>query len=464
MKKKAQFEDSLPCVDPEHTFKILKLDERLKQAEKDNDKVNSAISLEHCLQQIITYHQSLNIALNRELRLLLDPIDLLQASLKQAIIGHFSTEQALTEMDEHIAVVQVKHAQEREHKHKEHVELTKQVNLFRGQNKLSRLSERPESGLWHIAVAISLVLVESVANGFFLSKGLEGGLLAGLVQAIVIAGISVYISYSAGALVRGLFHRLRKYQLISTALLIFYSIFIVSYHLAVGHLRIALDHNPEQAYQQAILRLMEVPFQLNSFDSVMLLILGIVFSLTALYAGTKSDDLTPGYGVLSVRAQSTDKEAHDLRLHQLNDVAQITESVAENGRELCIESKRNIAGEFVHSQLNKRKILKQYELAIQSLNNSHSYCLAVYRMLNPEGEVFVNAFEVDVLDQAETQLKEDDEWLDLLLSQLKQAGADYAQFKIEISHKRLNAIGFANNQSVSVSNSNNQNQALILQA
>ena len=180
MKKKPQFEDSLPCVDPEHTFKILKLDDRLKQAEKG--KGSSAISLELCLQQINTYHQSLNIALNRECRQLLDPIDQLQARLKQDFIGHFSADLALTEMDEHITVVQVKHAQEHEHKNKEHVELDKQVNLFRGQNNLSRLSERPESGLWHIAVAISLVLVESVANGYVLSKGLQSGLLGGLVS------------------------------------------------------------------------------------------------------------------------------------------------------------------------------------------------------------------------------------------------------------------------------------------
>ncbi|HEU0117956.1 MAG TPA: hypothetical protein VFR09_04925, partial [Alphaproteobacteria bacterium] len=85
--------------------------------------------------------------------------------------------------------------------------IEEQWNAFRAQHKLSHPADYPLSRLWNFAVILAILVVESILNGNFLARGLETGLVGGIIEAFVIAAVNVSFGVFLGNfVVRYMFH------------------------------------------------------------------------------------------------------------------------------------------------------------------------------------------------------------------------------------------------------------------
>ena len=133
------------------------------------------------------------------------------------------------------------------------------LRAFQQNQNLTRQAVYPENRTWHVAVLSAMVLVESLANMTFFAHGLDGGLLAGLLEALVVAGINVAVAFGVGNLMRGLNGRpwMRLLSALGGGL---YAGFLGVFHLTVAHYRIALADTLDNAATVAIARFLDAPW------------------------------------------------------------------------------------------------------------------------------------------------------------------------------------------------------------
>ena len=85
-----------------------------------------------------------------------------------------------------------------------------------------------------------------------------------------------------------------------------YFIFMIIFNLGIAHYRTALvAGETASAFARAIESVRTNPLQIGSYESSMLLIIGVAFSLIAFVDGYGLDDPYPGYGRLARRRDSS---------------------------------------------------------------------------------------------------------------------------------------------------------------
>lgn len=169
--------------------------------------------------------------------------------------------------------------------------------LFKAKNGLERLASYPESRWFHIALVAVATLAECCANTYFFAAGSELGLLGGFFQAFLISAGNVGVSFLIGRLALSNLHHINRLRV--TAGVIGFSAWIVgicAYHLLVAHYRDMLAINHGQVISSAMDSFASAPFHLESLDSVLVGVIGILISIFALIEGYRFDDTYPEYG------------------------------------------------------------------------------------------------------------------------------------------------------------------------
>jgi len=169
--------------------------------------------------------------------------------------------------------------------------------LFKAKNGLERLASYPESRWFHIALVAVAILAECFANTYFFAAGSELGLLGGFFQAFLISAGNVGISFLIGLLALTNLHHINRLRMIAGVIgFTAWFIGISAYHLLVAHYRDMLTIDYERAISSAMERFTSSPFHLESLDSVLVVVIGLIISIVALIEGYNFDDSYPGYG------------------------------------------------------------------------------------------------------------------------------------------------------------------------
>jgi len=200
--------------------------------------------------------------------------------------------------------------------------------LFRNDNGLIRPALIPESHvLIHVIfVLLPLLVIETWANGSALAAGLPNGLLEGWSIALILAALNTVVAFLLGQKIGYIGHRRIHLKLIGCGILLLWIAWAGSLNLLIAHYRDALGGaDPDNAGRIMLADFRAHPARIADFQSLMLLAVGIIFSIIGFIDGTRIDDMYPGYGRIrreyerSLDSFRTEKESQIEILTRLKD-------------------------------------------------------------------------------------------------------------------------------------------------
>jgi hypothetical protein len=261
--------------------------------------------------------------------------------------------------------------------------IEKQWNDFRAKHNLTHPADYPLSRLWNFAVVLVILTIESVLNGSFLARGLETGLIGGVIEAFVIAAINVSFGFFLGdSVMRYLFHRNYWLRWLTLAEVPVSCAIAVFFNLLVGHYRDALGGpDPTHASAEALYSFKLHPFALVAFESWVLFAMGLFFSLVAAIDGFKMDDPYPGYGKISRKHEEIIHEYMDEKANIIGDLSYTRDQALDYIR----DARQNLAAR--RSELSgildqRGKLLYLSETHQNYLNRAANDLLSTYRNAN----------------------------------------------------------------------------------
>jgi len=157
-----------------------------------------------------------------------------------------------------------------------------------------RKPEYPSSKLWFWAVLLGIVVIESIMNSYFLSKGSDLGLLGGFLSAFVISVINVLWAVFAGFTFRYSNHKILYKRIGGWLSPVIFMTIAVLFAAFVGHYRDKLETDPFNAAVDAVVSFYDAPFALENVNSWFLFAISIIAFLIAAVDAYKSDDPYPG--------------------------------------------------------------------------------------------------------------------------------------------------------------------------
>jgi len=262
-------------------------------------------------------------------------------------------------------------------------QISREISDFKRDNKIYRMAHYPESRILNFSIILIVVILETLLNGLLLSRGLETGIIGGIAMAFVIAAVNI----GAGAMVGKYFYPLlyhidQKRKIIGGTVTIFYIAFIIFLNILVAHYRNALGGAfPENAAVEALTTFSGSPFSINDFNSLVLMLMGIAFSLIASIDVFAMDDKYPGYGALDKKYRlindnyAVEKNQYIGELQEIKDDALMV--IEERGRDI---SRRN--SEFKSILENKESLVSYFRSHLGHLENVGNELLGAYRQAN----------------------------------------------------------------------------------
>ncbi|WP_043317273.1 hypothetical protein [Microbulbifer sp. HZ11] len=320
------------------------------------------------------------------------------------------------------------------------------LEMFRQRNGLTREAVYRESRILHLSVIFFIVIMETVLNAFFLSKGSELGLVGGFFQAFIISminlGFAVFLAFS----LRHCFHHNPARKFCAGTLFVGVLFAAAIFVLSVGHYREALETNPFAASQMAMTTLLAQPLGIQDFNSwIMVVVSGIaVILLTAKFFVV--DDRYPGYTAITRRVkqqQQAWREAHEDAIESVNEMAEdIQETISDTEKTIraqFIQFKASIErSEEIHRHYHE-DIVKAQGLLDELVRYYQSYSA---RMMNRRSAYFgeLLRFELDKLPQLNTtgleQHKRDLITFEAVMEELDQSYCD----AVDVVNCRCEAI------------------------
>ncbi|HEY9788370.1 MAG TPA: hypothetical protein V6D17_23475 [Candidatus Obscuribacterales bacterium] len=254
---------------------------------------------------------------------------------------------------------------------------------FRKDHGLSRMAHFPTSLKWHVAIICFLVLIEAILNGFLLARGLEFGLLGGVVYAFIIASFNVAFGLVAGRFAfTNVVHRRSARRVAAFVGLSVWICVALLFNLGVAHYRAALGgDNPEQAEKTAISQLADRPLYLPEVSGWLLLFLGISFSVLAAVDGWKMDDPYPGYGHLTRKLNEINQDYTDRKGLLLAELQQIRDDATKRMNALAGEVEV-LADQFKNIQQSRLQLVAKFQKYVEHLEQSGNALLSAYRHAN----------------------------------------------------------------------------------
>ncbi|MCA0901843.1 ABC transporter permease [Microbulbifer agarilyticus] len=322
----------------------------------------------------------------------------------------------------------------------EYSALRMDLEMFRERNGLTREAVYRESKLLHFSIVFFIVILETVLNAFFLSKGSALGLVGGFFQAFIISMINLGFAAFLAFSLRHCFHLnpLRKFG----AGVLFGTVLVISvvFVLGVGHYREALEADPFTASQVAMSTLQSEPLGIQDFNSwIMVVVSGIALVLlTAKFFVV--DDRYPGYTAITRRVKSQHtawRDAHEDAIESVNLMAEeMQDGISDTEKTIraqFIQFKASIErSEEIHRHYHE-DIIKAQGLLDELVRYYQSYSA---RMMNRRSAYFgeLLRFELEKLPRLNTTG----------LEQHKQDLATFEQVMDELDHTYTGAIDVVN--------------------
>ncbi len=193
----------------------------------------------------------------------------------------------------------------------------RRLRAFCVEHQLAREAHYPQSRTLYFGALAFVWLLEAIANSWAFAQGSAMGLLGGLSQAMLVAGINLAFAFFAGRAASGLFHRQWRVKSLSVSLVGAWVVFEALFSLTVAHYRIALLDNVDTAPWVAMERLQTLPLAIDDVTSVMLTLFTVAFGVVALFTGLATDDRYPGFGAKTRTHVRARQALEVLRAHYL---------------------------------------------------------------------------------------------------------------------------------------------------
>ena len=211
----------------------------------------------------------------------------------------------------------------------------REFDAFRITNRLDRLPHLDGGTTLRYLLIVLCVLLESMLNGMFFAQGSEAGIIGGVRQALVLSVFNVGLGFWCGRYVLGLLRHIRLTQrALGVALALVYVAFTTALNLGIGHFRELFVASAGDVNLTILLeRLATNPAGLADVQSLLLVMLGIVFNITALISASGFDDPYPGYGAIGRRRGAAARTAADHTSNCVEDLrARRDEAIADMER------------------------------------------------------------------------------------------------------------------------------------
>jgi len=282
------------------------------------------------------------------------------------------------------------------------------LEIFKHRNGLTREAVYRESRILHYSVIFFIVILETLLNAFFLSKGSELGLVGGFFQSFILSLVNLGFAAFIAFALRNCLHcdYLRKAG--AVLLLLGVAALASTFVFGVGHYREALEQDPFTASQMAMASLLAEPMGIRDFNSwIMVVVSGIALILLAAKFFLV-DDRYPGYTAITRRVRSLEESwssGYAQAIDTINDVAdELEDELAEKEKTIraqFIQFKASIERSDEIHRHYQEDIIKAQGLLDELIRYYQSYSA---RMMNRRAAYFgeLLRFELDKLPQLNT--------------------------------------------------------------
>ena len=169
-------------------------------------------------------------------------------------------------------------------------EIKTEYEKFRQDNQIERSSIIPRSMVYYNSIIGLIIIFESLLNGYFFAKGNPLGLVGGWFLAFILSLINVFIGYTIGKYILPYKnHVLSSKSSLAFLAYIVFIVLILVFNFFVGHLRDISSTGVNPTYVLFAERL-STPFVFYDIESLLLILVGFIFSISASITGYKSDD------------------------------------------------------------------------------------------------------------------------------------------------------------------------------
>ncbi|HEY8569705.1 hypothetical protein [Microbulbifer sp.] len=282
------------------------------------------------------------------------------------------------------------------------------LEIFRHRNGLTREAVYPESKLLHYSVIFFIVILETLLNAFFLSKGSELGLVGGFFQAFIIALINLGLAAFMAFSLRNCFHQNLARKTFSAVLLSAVVTLSIVFVLGVGHYREALEQDPFTASQLAINSLRATPLAIEDFNSWVMMVVSVIALALLSAKFFVVDDRYPGYTAVTRRMRNLQKSWAE----SFEDAIEGVNEVVDELHELLAEKEKTLRAQFIQFKASierseeihrhyQEDIVKAQTLLDELIRYYQSYSA---RMMNRRAAYFgeLLRFELDKIPRLNT--------------------------------------------------------------
>lgn len=242
--------------------------------------------------------------------------------------------------------------------------------------------------LRHLVLGVLLVL-ESIMNGLFYSTGSELGLVGGVTQAFILSLFNIGTAYAYGRWGVPLLRSGRAITWLPGVLaLLAYITVAFTLNLWIAHYRdlYAAADGQQVTFPMVMAHLTASPFGLRDLESVVLGLLGLMFSFAACLSAAGMDDPQPAYGALGrARARAfsayASRKAHCvLALQQTKDAA-IAEMLE------LVDALRMAQLDRQYALEGREKLQRAYQTYLSQLRQGQEQMIRRYREANVKARV-----------------------------------------------------------------------------
>ena len=261
---------------------------------------------------------------------------------------------------------------------REVIQTEEELNNFKSRHRLQRPPIHYGSKSGKIGALGLLLFVEAILNGVFLSKGSEFGLVGGVLDAAIIAGLNIAIGVSVGRFIAPwITHRNWIAKFISAIGVCAYLGAVLGFNLAVAHYRTSLAGDPFEASISAYHHLVAAPFAIEDLESWGMFVMGCLFSLFALGDGWWMDDPYPGYGRVMRHNLAALENYDELRADLYEDLDNIKKN-AEDQMEDVTNTIGSRQGEFSNILLRSQALQAAMREHYEHLQSAANHVLSAY--------------------------------------------------------------------------------------
>ena len=261
------------------------------------------------------------------------------------------------------------------------------LNRFKERHKITRQAHVPESTWLIWGVVLALFFLEAIMNGAFFSGGLEGGFLEGMAIAVGIAFLNVFLAFGVGLFVaRFLVYRNYFVKLLAFIGVVADLIIAAFINLGVAKFRDALSSSdPETALVETFsgspLELFMSVSELAGFQSFLLIGVGFLFHIIALFDGFKLDDPYPFYGKYWRKMTESQSEYAETAEYLINDLTTVRDETIKEMQ----SSSRSISSTrqaYLRAKQFGDQNLYRYSVYLEWLQSTANQLLKIYREEN----------------------------------------------------------------------------------